>query len=173
MIARKLADYAESHHYKGYDPYDMLNSPLAGVLSLGTKFGRIALTQLGRRSPVNFRPLLLIRPGVNPKALALFLEGTVRLYRSYGEDNDLKRMTQLVQLLAEMRSPNVSGSAWGYHFPWQNRYQCLPRYTPTIVNSACVCSTADVPGTISRSTFWPISVTLDICVFTLNEKNLN
>ena len=36
------------------------------------------------------------------------------------------------------RSPfkGASGSTWGYNFPWQNRFQLLPRYTPTIVNTS-------------------------------------
>jgi len=134
--AKRLADYAEKHNYAGFDPYDLLNSPLSGALSLGIRLGRIALTQFGRRSPINFRPLLFVRPGVNPKALALFLEGTVKLFRAFGDERDQCCIEKLVQMLAENRSPNVSGSAWGYNFPWQNRFQCLPRYTPTIVNSA-------------------------------------
>ena len=135
-IALKLGDYAEKYDYAGYDPYDMLNSPLSSILSLGTRFGRIALTQFGRRSPVNLRKLLLVKRGVNPKALALFLEGYSRLYKADPQTVYLERMQKLVKLLASVRSPNVSGSAWGYNFPWQNRFQCLPRYTPTIVNSA-------------------------------------
>ena len=91
QAARRLADYAEARRYAGFDPYDHLNSPLTGVLSLGTRFGRIALTQLGRRSPVNFRPRLFVRPGVNPKALALFLEGTVKLFRAGGDEKDKSR----------------------------------------------------------------------------------
>jgi len=135
-IALKLGDYAEKYDYAGYDPYDMLNSPLSSILSLGTRFGRIALTQFGRRSPVNLRKLLLVKRGVNPKALALFLEGYSRLYKADPQTVYLERMQKLVKLLASVRSPNVSGAAWGYNFPWQNRFQCLPRYTPTIVNSA-------------------------------------
>ncbi len=135
-VARRLADYAARHHYAGFDPYDTLNSPLAGLLSLGTRFGRIVLTQFGRRSPVNFRPLLLVHPGINAKALALFLEGSVKLLRATGDPRNKARTEELTRLLAEHRSPHVSGSAWGYNFPWQNRFQCLPRYTPTIVNSA-------------------------------------
>jgi rhamnogalacturonyl hydrolase YesR len=114
----------------------MLNSPFAGLLSLGSRFGRIALTQFGRRCPVNFRPLLAVPKGVNPKALALFLEGNVKLYRTLQDEKYLENTQILVKKLAELRSPGVSGSAWGYNFPWQNRFQCLPRYTPTIVNSA-------------------------------------
>lgn len=135
-ICQKLAEYAQTHHYAGIDPYDMLNSPLANVLSLGTRMGRIALTQLGRRCPINFRPLFLVKPGVNPKALALFLEGNVKLYQLNPTPEKRSAMEELVRLLEKTRSPDTAGAAWGYNFPWQNRFQCLPCYTPTIVNSA-------------------------------------
>jgi len=139
LIISRLGDYAVARHYAGYDPYDSLNSPLAGLLTLGTRWGRIALTQLGRRSPVNLRPLLLVRPGVNPKALALFLEGYAGLHSAgLATEDGVARMRDLVRLLAASRSPGYAGNAWGYNFPWQNRWQCLPRYTPTIVNSAFV-----------------------------------
>ncbi len=138
VMLRRLAAYAEARDYAGYDPYDMLNSPLAGVLSLGTRWGRIALTQFGRRCPINFRPLLRVRPGVNPKALALFLESCAQLYRVHADPEWFTRMDTLVQMLRSTRSPNIAGNGWGYNFPWQNRSQCLPCYTPTIVNSAFV-----------------------------------
>ena len=138
QAALKLGDYAEKYDYAGYDPYDTLNSPLSGLLSLGTRFGRIALTQFGRRSPINLRKLLLIKRGVNPKALALFLEGYAKLYKADPQELYKERMQKLVKMLDSVRSPGVSGAAWGYNFPWQNRFQCLPRYTPTIVNSAFV-----------------------------------
>lgn len=125
----KLLDWARKRYFEGFDPYDALNSPLARVLSLGTKHGRIALTQILRRAPFNFRPALLIKPGANPKAIALFLEGCVAL----GEAATAKT---LAERLLSLRSPDFSGSAWGYNFPWQNRFQLLPRNTPTIVNTA-------------------------------------
>ena len=136
LIAQKLGDYALNCNYAGYDPYDMLNSPLSGILSLGTRWGRIAMTQFGRRSPVNLRPLFLIKRGVNPKAVALFLEGYAKLHKFAPDEVYKERMRSLAGLLDSLRSPGVSGAAWGYNFPWQNRIQCLKRYTPTIVNSA-------------------------------------
>ncbi|MDD3886238.1 MAG: hypothetical protein PHI35_05165 [Victivallaceae bacterium] len=129
QIAR-LFGWMESHDFRGFDPYDALNSPLAGGLSLGSRFGRIALTQLLRRSPVNFRPLLLIRPGRNPKALALALESCAAL------ELPPEKASHIFDLLMGLRSTGTSGNAWGYNFPWQNRVQCLPRFTPTIVNTA-------------------------------------
>lgn len=128
-LALKLLDWAAAQGFAGYDPYDALNSPLSGVLTLGTKYGRIAFTQALRRSAMNFRPALLIKRGVNPKALALFLEGSVAL-------GELEVAGKLKRMLLDARSEGFSGAAWGYNFPWQNRFQLLPRYTPTIVNTA-------------------------------------
>ena len=109
-----LADWAEQANYAGYDPYDMLNSPLSGVLSLGTRFGRIALTQFGRRCPVNFRPLMMVNRGVNPKALALFLEGYAALYRFDPQQKYLDRIHKITGMLADCRSKNIAGCGWGY-----------------------------------------------------------
>ena len=60
--ALTLLDWARKRNFEGIDPYDALNSPFASVLSLGTKLGRVALTQLLRRAPVNLRPALLVKP---------------------------------------------------------------------------------------------------------------
>ena len=69
-----LSLYIESRDFRGYDPYDALNSPVARVLGFGLKFGRIAWIQLFRRLPINLRPLLFCAKGHNPKGLGLFLD---------------------------------------------------------------------------------------------------
>ncbi len=63
--------WGEARDWKGYDPYDALNSPLAPYLTLGTRAGRRALTQVVKLSPVNLRPALLIKPAWNAKAIAI------------------------------------------------------------------------------------------------------
>lgn len=138
--ALRLLKWAQERNFEGIDPYDALNSPFAPLLSMGTRYGRIFLTQLLRRSPINFRAPLGIKPGANPKAFALFLEGVVRLAR---QEADARRQRELYDLaqslmrkLLALRSRNASGSAWGYNFPWQNRFQLLPPHTPTIVNTS-------------------------------------
>ena len=137
-ITLKLSDWCRSRQFAGFDPYDTLNSPFTGILSLGTKLGRIALTQFGRRSPVNCRFLLGVRSSVNPKALGLFLEGYTKIYRLHPDPVYKEILNLLFVKLCDLRSPNVSGAAWGYNFPWQNRVQLVPRWTPTIVNSSFI-----------------------------------
>ncbi|MDO4585837.1 MAG: delta-aminolevulinic acid dehydratase [Planctomycetia bacterium] len=137
-VIDRLEHWCRSRGFAGIDPYDSLNSPLVSLLTLGTRWGRMALTQFGRRSPINCRPLLGIRPGVNPKAIGLFLEGYTKEYRRSQNPQTKVVLNELFQKLLELRSPDVSGAAWGYNFPWQSRVQLTPRWTPTIVNSSFI-----------------------------------
>jgi hypothetical protein len=69
-----LLDYCRVEGWKGYDPFDGLNSPVARWLpSRGRvgKFARTAWTQALKRGPINLRPLLGIRKALNPKGVAL------------------------------------------------------------------------------------------------------
>ena len=155
-IISRLCQYVEARNFAGYDPYDALNSPLLRAGSLGTKWGRIAAIQFMKRCPLNLRPLLLCRPGHNPKAIGLFLHGYVRLRRAGkishglsgdasakpggmgGTEADIRHIDHLLALLDALRSPGYSGNGWGYNFDWQSRAAYVPRGTPTIVNTAFI-----------------------------------
>ncbi len=128
-----LRRWVEARDFAGYDPYDALNSPVLRTLSLGCKWGRLAVIQAMKRCPVNFRRLLLVRPSHNPKALGLFLEGYARLCRNNPDDSARGRITRLIELLESQRSSRCSGNGWGYKFDWQSRVFFVPRGTPNIV----------------------------------------
>ena len=135
-VCRHMQAYMQARAFKGYDPYDALNSPLLRCLSFGTKYGRIAWTQLLRRLPVNVRPLLGIAKGHNPKSIALLLWGFAKLVKLHGDDTYRAQVNSLLDLLLRLRSRGYSGNCWGYNFPWQSRAFYLPRWTPTVVNTA-------------------------------------
>ncbi len=134
----RLLDYVESADYAGYDPYDALNSPLIRLIGRKSKFIRIACTQFLRRSLVNFRPVLGIHKGHNPKGIGLFLWGYARLFKVYQDQRRLDKIQYLLDLLGRLRSKDVSGNAWGYNFDWQSRTFFRPKGVPTIVNSAFI-----------------------------------
>ena len=138
----RLREYAETNDYAGWDPYDALNSPIVRALTLGTKWGRIAWTQLFRRSLINLRPLLGVPKGHNPKGVGLFLSGYSRLFSIESDDGKRGRLREridyLLDLLERLRSPNCSGNGWGYNFDWQSRAAFTPKWTPTVVNSAFI-----------------------------------
>jgi len=135
---RSLEDYLESVGYKGYDCYDALNSPILSALSLKTKPLRIAYIQLLKILPFNLRPLLGVPKGFNPKGLGLLLSASSQLYAFTRQRNYLKKLTHLSNLLLQSQSQSYSGNCWGYNFDWQSRVFFVPRFTPTIVNTAYV-----------------------------------
>ena len=134
----KLRIYIEKENYKGYDPYDALNSPLLKALSFNSKYSRIAFIQLLKKLPVNLRSFLGIRKEHNPKGLGLFLWGYAKLYRIEKKKEYLERIQYLLELLDRLKSRGYSGNCWGYNFDWQSRAFYVPKYTPTIVNSSFI-----------------------------------
>lgn len=134
----KLRTYIEANDFKGYDPYDALNSPVLKVVSSRSKYLRIFFIQLFKKLPINLRQVFGIKKGLNPKALGLFLWGYAKLYNVTGEQSYLDTITKLLDLLDQTKSKGYSGNCWGYNFDWQSRAFFVPKYTPTIVNSSFI-----------------------------------
>lgn len=134
----KLKNYIEKENFKGYDPYDALNSPVLRVLSCNRRYPQIAFTQALKRLPVNIRPLLWTRKDYNPKGLGLFLWGYAKLFRIEKKTEYLEKVEYFIGMLEKLRSKGYSGNCWGYNFDWQSRASYTPKYTPTIVNSSFI-----------------------------------
>jgi hypothetical protein len=130
--------YLEKENFKGYDPFDALNSPLLKNLSFNNRSLRILYIQTLKRLPLNLRPILGIKKDYNPKGVGLFLWGYAKLYRIYKKSEYLEKIEFFLDLLEDLRSEGYSGSCWGYNFDWQSRAFYLPRHTPTLVNSSFI-----------------------------------
>lgn len=143
---QRLKLYCETENFKGWDPYDGMNSKIFQVLPLKHwDLARLAWIQGFKRSPINFRKLLLVPKQHNSKGVALFLLGYCRLYKAaqnghtdFGtEDEILKHINNLTQLLLDMKAKGYSGACWGYNFDWQARRLFLfKKNTPTVVATA-------------------------------------
>lgn len=130
----KLLAYCQNCNWAGYDPYDALNSRMFKAFPvLNSRLPRLALTQALKRSPINLRPLLLISGTQNPKGLALFLQGVMRLSKLELIDDSDKTITSLAEGIEQLRSPGTSFWCWGYSFPWQTRTQLVPARSPNLV----------------------------------------
>jgi hypothetical protein len=99
----------------------------------------LVLTQALKRGPFNIRPLLLVPPTQNPKALGVFLMSLVKLSRL-----GLLGREDLVGMMAEkleaVRSTNIPYWCWGYSFPWQTRTLMVPRGAPNLVCTTFVAN---------------------------------
>ena len=146
-----LKGYCEDQKYKGWDPYDGLNSKIFGATPLKKwDLSRLAWIQGFKRSPINFRKLFLVPKEYNAKGVGLFLSGYCNLYRIAQNDNSafgnkeqlLEKIDFLSELILEMQNKNYSGACWGYNFDWQARRLFLfPKDTPTVV-ATTFCASA-------------------------------
>ncbi len=128
-----LLDYCRREDWRGYDPYDALNSGILRRLPLWrSALFRLAATQVLKRSPLNLRPVLMVPKGENPKACALFCSSLVRL-TSLGFLEDDGPLRARLDRLLELRSPGYPQYCWGYDFDWQSRGFFLPKHAPNII----------------------------------------
>jgi hypothetical protein len=125
--------------FKGYDPFDGLNSPFVSKSFLGrSRLIRLLVVQFFKRSPINFRKMAFIKPGYNAQALGRFLEGYCLLYAEYKREEDLEAIEFLLKRIEELRIAGYSGACWGYNFDWQARAFYQPKDTPMIVPTTSV-----------------------------------
>jgi hypothetical protein len=135
----KLKKYCEKEEFKGWDPYDGLNSWVIQRTFLGrSRFIRLAWIQLFKRNPINLRPFFGIKKEYNPKGLALFLIGYCNLFKTDSKDCYYKKIIYLADKILELQTKGYSGSCWGYNFDWQARAFFQPKFTPTVVVTAFV-----------------------------------
>ena len=147
----RLKTYCEAENYKGWDPYDGLNSAIFQATPFKDwDIARLVLIQLCKRSPVNLRPLLRVPKQHNAKGVGLFLNGYCNLYKlackgdtRFGTPDQLRaRIDEVAELLLSLQSKGYSGACWGYNFDWQaRRLFFFPAHTPTVVATS-FCATA-------------------------------
>ena len=150
-----LKHYCESEDFKGWDPYDGLNSKvLRKILPLKhSALLRLVVIQGFKRCPWNLRRMFLVPKQHNAKGIGLFLQGYCNLLKIVTKDNTLastigtteqilEKIHYLSDLLISMQSKGYHGACWGYNFDWQSRRLFLfPAYSPTVV-ATCFCASA-------------------------------
>ncbi len=136
----KLKDYCECENFKGWDPYDGLNSAVFQAIPVvrENRIARLMWIQLFKRSPVNFRKIFLVKKDYNPKGLGLFLSGYCNLFRLEPKQEYIDKIVFLKDKILTLQSKGWSGVCWGYNFDWQARAFFQPKYTPTVVVSTFI-----------------------------------
>lgn len=144
----RLRNYCEKEQYKGWDPYDGLNSKFFKAV-LPLKYSailRLSVIQGFKRCPINLRKPFMVPKQHNAKGVGLFLQGYCNLVRAVDQNPEyekwlgsraslMEKVNEVAALLISLRSQgDYHGSCWGYNFDWQARRLFLfPAYTPTVV----------------------------------------
>lgn len=140
-IIFKLENYILSENYKGYDPYDVLNSPIFKLPILrSNKSVRFGFQQIFRRIPINLRLLLGIKKSVNPVTLGLCIQAYSYLLKIFPEKHDyyISEINKLLDWLMELSSRKYNSYCWGYNFDWEARYARIGAFTPTVVATGII-----------------------------------
>lgn len=143
-----LRNYCEREEFKGWDPYDGLNSRVFQAIPLASRSSllRLIVIQGFKRCPFNLRRIALVPKEYNPKGVALCLHAYANVARLLSMRPDLQpllgshavaveKCEQLADLLVSLQSKgDYHGACWGYNFDWQARRLFLfPKFTPTVV----------------------------------------
>ena len=144
---KQLRSYCEKEQFKGWDPYDGLNSKIFQALPFfkNSALCRLVVIQGFKRCPFNLRRIAMVPKQHNAKGIGLFLSGYCNLHNAVKNNPELekdlgslkdieKQINELAELLISMQSKGYSGACWGYNFDWQARRLFLfPKFTPTVV----------------------------------------
>lgn len=177
---QRLQNYIEYQGFKGWDPYDGLNSKLFQATPLKHwDLARLAWIQGFKRSPINLRKPLLVPKEYNAKGIGLLLSGYCNLYHLATKGNEqlgtcdelLSKIVFLADLLLELQNKNYSGACWGYNFDWQARRLFLfPKNTPTVVATTFCVSALFAAYEITKDNRYK-EVALSAANFVLNDLN--
>lgn len=152
-LNQRLLGAIRDEQFAGYDPFDLLNSRLFQSTPLSRNaWARLAWLQLGKRSPINLRPLLGVPKRRNPKGVGLFISGLLQDYRRTGDGGFLRDAHELADwLLAQRSDPEVwIHSCWGYHFDWQARAFYVPAGKPNVITTVYVARALYALGQVTR-----------------------
>lgn len=150
-----LKRYCEKQQFKGWDPYDGLNSKIFRSLPFlkNSALCRLIVIQGFKRCPINLRRIAMVPKEYNAKGIGLFLSGYCNLYKVIQKhpewrnelgcpEETIGKIKELAELLISLQSQGYSGACWGYNFDWQARRLFLfPKHTPTVV-ATNFCATA-------------------------------
>jgi hypothetical protein len=171
-IAQRTWDTLAAAGFAGTDPYDGLNSRLLAPALKRSRLLRLAVIQGVKRSPVDLRPMLRVPPGLNPKGLALVLQGAAEFPELDSAGNHRAWLGEAILCLASRANGTpafgdrsiIPGTAqrlaadptampaaigWGYDFPWQSKAFLQPAYHPTVVATSFAIDAladADIPA---------------------------
>jgi hypothetical protein len=130
----RLDEWVQAAGYEAYDPFDGLNSWVRSLTF--NRLGRQLLQQGVKRSPVNLRPVLGIRPAASSKGMGYLARGYLKLQALADEADWAAKAHYCLDWLRAHSNPGYEGLSWGNHFDYQSRVFYLAKGEPTVVWTA-------------------------------------
>jgi hypothetical protein len=133
----RLGSWVEAHDYKGYEPFDGLGSYFR-PFTFRNQFLERSLMQVVRRSPLNLRPLLGIKPLESTKGRGYMARGYLVRWRQTGRDDYREKAIACLEWLIRNKSPLYPEYSWGNHFDYASRAGRYSKHESIIVWTALI-----------------------------------
>jgi hypothetical protein len=134
----KLITYIEKEEFKGYDPYDTLNSMVP--FHWFGKWVQVLAIQFQKRNPINIRPLIGVKKFHSTKGMGLLLKAYVKLYKLTGDKNLLPSIEFIKDWLIENRNFYNNDFCWGYDYPYATPNAVHEKGFPTVIHHSYIMS---------------------------------
>ena len=165
-----LDSWVDRNGYAGYDLYDLLSQDAFRVFQKN-RYTTFALKMFLDMFPFTFRRLFRVQKAINPKAMALFAEGYLNLYRISGDEIYVEKAVYCLNWLMENPSEGYSGYCWGYPFDWQSRI-FIPKHTPSsVVTSICAHAFMDAFSILGDRRY--MDVAKSCCDFMIHDLKID
>ena len=174
----RLDQWLQNNGWEGYDPYDILGTPLFVYLqnlpaesTFYNKLRRKLFFRMNRSYPLFIRNLLRVQKTINPKALGLLASGYFNTYQISHNEHYLHEGLKCLEWLQVNSSKAYSGNSWGYPFDWQSRI-LIPKGTPSSVVSSIIGEAFwQAYQLLSEAKY--LKVCENICDFFIKELNID
>lgn len=165
-----LDSWVDRNGYAGYDLYDLLSQDAFRIFQKN-RYTTFALKMFLDMFPFTFRRLFRVQKAINPKAMALFAEGYLNLYRISGDERYVEKAVYCLDWLMENPSEGYSGYCWGYPFDWQSRI-FIPKHTPSsVVTSICAHAFMEAFSILGDRRY--MDVAKSCCNFMINDLKID
>lgn len=134
-VARAVDSWGEARKWVGSDPYDGGNATRIVSPLRRSRWGRIVLTQLVKRCPLDLRRVLGIPAGLSSVTVAN-VAAAHALGGFLSDDIHAARLASSVDLLSTLRLDAYPEPSWGYHWDTQTRVMYYPRTEPNAIATA-------------------------------------
>jgi hypothetical protein len=133
---QKLRNYIEFEQFKGYDPYDTLNSVFP-ILCFG-KWPAVLATQFQKRNPFNIRPFLGIKKIYSTKGMGLLLKAYIKLYILTNNKQLVSSIEFIKDWLIDNRTFYNEDFCWGYDYPYSTPKKQTKKGFPTVIHHSYI-----------------------------------
>jgi rhamnogalacturonyl hydrolase YesR len=134
---QRVQKWVEDHGYEAYEPFDGLSTPLRALTKEHLLLDRL-LQQLGRQSPVNFRPLLGIKAQPSTKGRGYMAAGYLNMYQMTGDEIYLQKAESCLEWLIVNKSLKFAEHSWANHFDYASRSGRYGKHDSIIVWTAFI-----------------------------------